>query len=442
MDYEYWVEKNNKPKRYAHFDNRISLKSSLKYITNPKNIEAHSFYPFIHYVRRYKKFDKESQKKRKLKERNIFYASHIDTRIYQYYSYKLNERYNLKIKNLAIQDCPTAYRTDLGKTNIDFAKEVFDFIKAYKNSWIYVGDFSDFFDNLNHHYLKCQLRTLFEKNAIPKDFYTVFKNITRFSYWELNDLLSINNLEKDRKGIRKLNNQEKVLSKDDFKKHKKQSILVNTANHQIPQGSPISAVLSNIYMMGFDSEVNKLVHLNYSGLYRRYSDDFIIVIPNVDKNVFDSFVNRLNGLVNSMQGLELNESKTAKYQFGSGAIINSKTQQKSVLNYLGFTFDGDKVKIVDRAITKYHYRMYKKIKGVKSNNGINRYGRKKGTRNLYLGYSVKGSRIRNRNGKRNGNFITYVSRAQRKFGPNEDISAATKNHLQKIRKRLKGPSNS
>ena len=194
-------------------------------------------------------------------------------------------------------------------------------------------------------------------------------------------------------------------------------------------------------MIDFDTEVNKLVHLNYSGLYRRYSDDFIIVIPSVEENVFDSFVKRLNGLVDSVQGLELNESKTAKYQFDSGTIINSKTKQKSVLNYLGFTFDGDKVKVVDRAITKYHYRMYKKIKGVKSNNGINRYGRKKGTRNLYLGYSVKGSRVKDRNGKPNGNFITYVSRAQRKFGPNEDITASTKNHLQKIRKRLKAPSN-
>lgn len=46
----------------------------------------------------------------------------------------------------------------------------------------------------------------------------------------------------------------------------------------IPQGTTVSEILANIYMIVFDEFVANLIE-NYHGLYRRYSDDFIIVIP-------------------------------------------------------------------------------------------------------------------------------------------------------------------
>lgn len=47
----------------------------------------------------------------------------------------------------------------------------------------------------------------------------------------------------------------------------------------IPQGSLISAILSNVYMIDFDQELAETI-FGFKGFYRRYSDDFIVVIPN------------------------------------------------------------------------------------------------------------------------------------------------------------------
>ena len=43
----------------------------------------------------------------------------------------------------------------------------------------------------------------------------------------------------------------------------------------IPQGSPMSAILSNIYMLDFDKYCCELAN-NFGGIYRRYCDDKFI----------------------------------------------------------------------------------------------------------------------------------------------------------------------
>ena len=40
----------------------------------------------------------------------------------------------------------------------------------------YAGDFEDFFETLDHAYLKKQVRRLFPGGAIPDDYYHVLKN--------------------------------------------------------------------------------------------------------------------------------------------------------------------------------------------------------------------------------------------------------------------------
>ena len=50
----------------------------------------------------------------------------------------------------------------------------------------------------------------------------------------------------------------------------------------IPQGSPISGTLANIYMLEIDKIIAEYID-NLNGYYIRYSDDFIIIIPNVNK---------------------------------------------------------------------------------------------------------------------------------------------------------------
>ena len=45
-----------------------------------------------------------------------------------------------------------AYRTDLHKNNIHFAKVAVDFIRESGPCYIMIGDFTNFFDNLDHRY--------------------------------------------------------------------------------------------------------------------------------------------------------------------------------------------------------------------------------------------------------------------------------------------------
>ena len=70
-----------------------------------------------------------------------------------------------------------------------FAKEAFDFIRANPNCTIIISDFTNFFDTLDHAYLKQQLCALLESKHLPDDFYKVFKSITNYAFVEERELL-------------------------------------------------------------------------------------------------------------------------------------------------------------------------------------------------------------------------------------------------------------
>ena len=122
------------------------------------------------------------------------------------------------------------------------------------------------------------LCNLLEVEKLPQDYFAVFKNITRFASWDWKLLVEQSGHSLTERGIRtKLNKQDTMLSKAQFQQCKA-SIEKNNSSRGIPQGSPISAVLSNIYMLEFDKEISDYV-LQHSGVYMRYSDDFLIVLP-------------------------------------------------------------------------------------------------------------------------------------------------------------------
>ena len=74
-----------KNKGYTHFDTRKpEYWKYINNIKNPKWIEKHAFYPFIHYQEEKIKFDgKEIIRKT---PRDIRYSAHIDRYIYEYYN--------------------------------------------------------------------------------------------------------------------------------------------------------------------------------------------------------------------------------------------------------------------------------------------------------------------------------------------------------------------
>ncbi len=425
-------EKQLIPKGYLHFDSKNSLKRLWNYVSSREKVKCHSFYPFIKDEIKYSKFNKKKWIEDCIgiekKTRSIMYCSHTDRYIYQLYNYKLSTLYEDYIKEIGIDNNVIAYRKIDGKCNIHFAKQAFDFIKEKDKCEIIVGDFTSFFDNLQHDYLKKMILKVMNVEYIEDDFYAVFKNITKYSYCEKKDLLLLNGVksEEELRGISKV-----ILEKRLYKKNKKKIVKMNRKRKGIPQGSPISALLSNVYMIEFDKALS-LFAKEKNGLYLRYSDDFIIIIPSEEKTC-ETVNEEVQKKVNMVPSLTLEPKKTKRYKFECESIKNHDGDDVR-LDYLGFTFDGKYVRFRDKTITKYFYKVYRKIKTIKRRNGISPKGNVISCEELYNKYTT---RI---HGKMNvnSNFLTYVLNCEKVFKDEKYIHAFRKKHLLKIRRRLNG----
>lgn len=427
-----FIKRYYKMKNYVHFDKRIHFSKLRKWIENKENITSHGFFPFIHDTLTFNKFDGV---KRVPKERQIYIAAHKDRYIYERYSFLINQAYNRKAKSLGINNSSIAYRDCLGKNNIHFAKEVFDFIFDKKATWVIIGDFTDFFDRLNHKYLKAKLMEVLDVDKLPDDQYAVFKNSTRYSYVDRQDILNFKGMTR-----RELSKQSQIFSPEDFHKFKRvkpKVIKTNVNTIGVPQGSPISSIYSNVYMIDFDRILNSYI-TGLKGLYRRYSDDFVIVVPQNSVNGIDALWQYVYERVEATPDLILKKSKTRVYACASGHITNltaelldPSVRTKNTIDYLGFTFDGQEIRIRDKTIHKFYNRMYRKIQFVKTYSA--KHGKNISRERLYKMYSHLGKKARK---KHRGNFLSYVDRAQRIFGYSAPISKKTKSHWKKMHKRL------
>ncbi|MGO4273540.1 reverse transcriptase/maturase family protein, partial [Paenibacillus sp. TAF58] len=422
MELQEWKLKNNKRRNYAHFDSKVSLNRVWEYISNHRKIATHGFYPFIHYTLSFLKYNKITGIKSKTRE--ICYSAHIDRYIYQYYGYKLNQFYNARVKLDGIEGSAIAYRDNLHKNNIHFAKSAIDFIKNKEECYVVIGDFTKFFDSLDHNYLKERLCSLLSTNKLPEDYFAVFKNITKYSTWNLEDLLNLNGFDNNVKGIQAFNKLEMACSPSQFKGLKKTYVKPNKDSFGIPQGSAISAVLSNIYMLEFDKKINDYVAEKH-GLYMRYSDDFIIILPTNCLDTFKDDFRFISLVIQSVPRVQLEPEKTQIFEYFRGNIrsrnediLQNVKNGKNFINYLGFTFDGRRVTLRDKTISKYYYRMYRKLKTIVKKNGVTKNGNRISCKNVYLRYSIKGAD--DSNGE--GNFITYVKKAERIFTGEKAIS--------------------
>lgn len=397
-----------KYKGYAHFDIKKGYSKYEKRIKDPSWISKHGFYPFVHFTIKFKKYN---GKKIKLKNREIYYSAHIDRYIYQYYADILNNIYNEKAKSIGINKVAIAYRNNFkNKCNIHLAKEVIDFICNEKEAFIYIGDFSKFFDKLDHEYLKDKLKEVLSVSKLPDDYYAVYKNITKYTYIEFEDIKKLKKMQ-----VKDINKEGRLFETNEFQILKKKYLKKNEEKYGIPQGAAISAVCSNLYMMDFDKKINNYVTSN-NGVYRRYCDDVIIVIPILERDITNEDYNKhlkvIDDIKNSIPNLILNEDKTSKFYYKNCAI-NSIDGNINELDYLGFSFDGKTVKIREKSIFKYYSRLYKKINV--ANRYTKKYNKNSFRKRIFKLYSHLGSKP-SKNCQ--GNFITYVKRAQDIFDKN------------------------
>lgn len=123
-----------------------------------------------------------------------------------------------------------------------------------------------------------------------------------------------------------------------------------------------------------------------------------------------------------------------QFIFNDG-IIQTLTGDSSVINYLGFAFDGKTVQIREKSLFKYYNRVYKKIRRVNISKTQGDYIA--GKKAVYRSYTHIGN---TKSKKTCGNFLTYAYKAQEIFEISDyltcDIRKQVKNHWKKINNRL------
>lgn len=398
----------NKNRNYLHFDKKISEKKAYSLVCNASKVASWNFFPFLSVPVTSRKIyrDEKDSLQKKDKIRKIMYAGHMDSNIYAYYASKLQKLYEKRISDCTLHTNILAFRKisknnseESGKCNIDFAKDIFDDIKSRDECVVLSFDVKAFFDKIDHMLLKTSWIKLLGQKKLPQDHFSIFKSLTSYSYVnrkKVFDTFSITKASK-RNGIKR------ICSIKDFRTivRKDNLIAKNQDNFGIPQGSPMSGLLSNLYLLEFDKMILNRTKAHGASYYR-YCDDIIIICDQKAQAIFKLLV---TFLLNELK-LKTNE-KTMVTTF----TRNSKhelTCDKS-LQYLGFMFDGRQTTIRSSSYARFLKKMrkavllashtrrkYNKIREAKGLPALPLYKQK-----LYARYSYLGKR----------NFITYAHRA-------------------------------
>lgn len=412
-------------KKYPHIGKPLTSKKDKAwikgYITNPQNIANHKFVPLLHRTLTHRKYRPQkntlknpSNKRQRIagdkKERHIYFPSHFDSIIYSYYSHLLTVAYEKYLEDKPYGTAAVAYRKiPIGngkggnKSNIEFAYEAFDFLDKNKNRKlsVIVADVTSFFDNLDHRLLHKQWKRVLDTDNLPDDHYAIYKNLVDNKYVNENELFKrfqhkliierfkpndTSQKELKRKHISKIYNMrhENVVAfcdKDEFFKEATDLIRVdkpykNTIRKSlykgerkgIPQGTPISATLANIYMLDFDERVySEATSPIKNGYYQRYSDDLIIICDRKDEDYFYQLIQeeievkaRLNiqPQKTNIYRYELNKNK----EFKGGIIENDIVNPNKQLEYLGFKYDGSKIRVKTASFSKFYRTMKRSFK--------------------------------------------------------------------------------
>jgi len=396
---------------YLHFDQPINQEKATLLVTSPSRVAKHPFFPLISYVVLSKKISKDQSTGTLnvvTKDRPIAYSAHKDSHIYAYYSQILSEKYEKELIKSNLQDSILAFRA-LGKSNIDFAYEAFCRIKKLGECSAVALDFSKFFDTLDHDLLKKSWVNLLGKQKLPTDHFNVYKSLTKYSKVDKTTLykalsISINNPK---------NGRSRVCNASEFRSmvRGKGLIETNKSRYGIPQGSPISALLSNIYMLEFDKEMKRFVDI-YNGYYYRYCDDMLFIVPTELRDTVAGFA------VKHVKALKvsINPKKTELRSFKK---VGDTLISEQMLQYLGFMFDGENIYIRSSSLARYSEKMKRGISLAKQTmRKYNDIRAEKGAtekelfkKKLYSRYTHLGAK----------NFITYGLRAAKKMDNSKTI---------------------
>lgn len=472
------------PKRYPHIDlpckGKRELLHLMSYVKTPDAIAKHAFSPLIRrnvITYPFKRQNVKSPRKKDRKIRPITYASHTDSAIYGYYALLLSSKYEKRLGEANLSDSVCAYRKipckegNRHKCNIDIAKEVFEFIKDGLSEGHQLAavtfDIKGFFDNLDHKLLKKAWKNVMGYEHMPDDVYNVFKSITRYSYMNekalfqecKNHIICQNVIGYKKRRVKRLSylrdkGTVAFCDKSDIH-HLRDFHLIQTRKKTdvqgIPQGLPISAVLANVYMFDFDKKIKEEI-CKTGGIYRRYSDDIIIVCPINEGTKWKEYVcSEIKKLK-----LTIEPHKTNLFSFiplhDKNVCSHEIVGEKKKLEYLGFSFDGNRILLKDAGLGKYYMKFDLNLRRTfyKSTHTNNKYWGSVFENKLIKKFSYAGAkthkkRIRSKtdkskfdlspNYRTHGNYLTYVRKAS-KIMDSPAIEWQLHRSVPKLRRRL------
>lgn len=311
----------------------------------PVFVSRHSFLPLLHYTKRTKRY-RPLTHKTEFKDRPIMYASHRDACILSRYSWHISTSLNAFYIGAGLSDCVIAYRP-LGKANYDFAAEVMQFARSAAPCSILCFDVSKFFDTLDHRLLKLRLKTLLGVSEIPLDWYKVFRFVTRFSWIDQEQLKKHPVF-----GLRLRVRSPAPIATISEVRDAGIPIKQNTNAYGIPQGTPISSALSNLYLMDFDTAVHSFCSAA-GAMYRRYSDDILVVCKASEATSIETFVKSRM----ATEKLVINDAKTERRIFDPAKPENSQ--------YLGFHLSPDGAFIRPSSLAKQWRKLRRNLKRIR-----------------------------------------------------------------------------
>ena len=425
-----WMKKENEEfmqrrhRRYLHFDKTVDLLTEevSEKVLDENFVTKHSFFPLIRRVsknRLYKKDPVTGKKKILNKERPICYASHFDALIYSWYAHQLSFYYENIISQEEANQSVIAYRK-LEKSNLDFSKEVFDFISSKQKCSAIAFDVKGFYDTLDFKILKNVWTTVLDRKDLPDDHYAVYKAVTKFSVVDFEKIVKALGFKEKKPKYEKL---KPLFNNGLMRVIRSKNIITSNKKAGVPQGAPISCVLSNMYMLDFDRDVIKKVK-EFNGLYRRYSDDIIVVCPTDRLEEVRSFVMEEIGKVK----LVIENSKTEVRHFkveNTKLVCYDENNKPSKLQYLGVNFDGINFTLRHKGYAKFERRMSKAVH--KETNRAHKAHRGVSKRALYEKFTPLGDT----------NYITYAKRASVTFMASNILKPVKANRLfKKIKERV------
>ena len=460
-------------KQYRHLDNIIGLTEAREVVSKIEAGKRHQYLPLLRYKvkwrrppRKIRVFDKKKKKVsleteiREPKSRPISYASHKDAVAYKYIREGISPLFEQSLEQDGLSNNILAYRRipknkgTGNKSNIDFAAEAFEAIRNLNHCCVVAVDIKDYFGSIDHKLLEQRLLKLLNTHQLPRDLARAFRNVTQYRYVDLEmayQALGFSELKNGqlRFKLKKSKIPRKLCSSADFREKIVKAGLVkdNPYAHGIPQGTPVSDILANLFLRDVDLILKKYSE-NKGGYFFRYSDDILLILPGDGRtaNKAEQFVSKCLKRHSPLLKLGADKTEISIFKNGISAynlhpVRCSKRKAKSYSNlgisYLGFRFDGHRTFLRNSTIANLRRKIVKRCHVIGTKH-VQRYrGKSKTwllknapvhkTKELYLQMRMDNiNQTRSANGTKDApegssdpyedkNFYSYLKTAEKRF---------------------------